>query len=34
MDQQNKAKHEENLNKSAELTDKDLEKVAGGRLLT
>ena len=30
MDQQNKTKPEENQNKLAELSDKDLEQVAGG----
>ena len=30
MDQQNKTKPEENQNKQSELTDKDLEQVAGG----
>ena len=30
MDQQNKTKPEENQNKPAELSDEDLEQVAGG----
>jgi len=30
MDQQNKAKPEENQSKPAELSDKDLEQVSGG----
>ena len=30
MDQQNKPKPEENQNKQAELSDKDLEQVSGG----
>ena len=30
MNQQNKTKPEENQNKTAELSDKDLEQVAGG----
>ena len=30
MDQQNKTKPEENQNKPAELSDKDLEQVSGG----
>ena len=33
MDQQNKTKLEENQNKPAELSDKDLEQVAGGIII-